>query len=108
MKIVKPGRPQKGWSKKFKCTGKGNGGGGCGAVLLVEEGDLYTTSSSHYDGSNDYYTTFTCVACGVRTDVEVPSGVKVHSSEQAWRAAKAKEEKARQENESAREDREGK
>jgi hypothetical protein len=77
MKIIKKGRPQKGWAGKFQCTGEGNGLGGCGAVLLVEEGDLYQTSSSSYDGSCDYFTTFKCACCGVETDVEVPSSVKV-------------------------------
>lgn len=77
MKVLKKGRPQKGWSQEFTCTGKGNGGGGCGATLLVSEGDLYTTSSHHYDGSSDYYTTFSCGACGVETDVDnVPSSVR--------------------------------
>jgi hypothetical protein len=70
MKVIKKGRPQKGWSKKYKCTGSGNGGGGCGAVLLVEEGDLFETSSGHYDGSTDYYTTFQCIECGVKTDIK--------------------------------------
>lgn len=69
MRVLKKGRPQKGRSKEFICTGKGNGGGGCGAKLLVSENDLYETSSSHYDGSTDYYTTFKCPECGVETDV---------------------------------------
>lgn len=76
MKVVKKGRPQKGWAKEFTCTGKGNGGGGCGAVLLVEEGDFYQTCRSFYDGSTERYTTFRCTECGVETDVEgVPSSV---------------------------------
>ena len=80
MKIIKKGRAQKGWSKEFKCTGNGNGGGGCGATLLVEEGDRYHTYSSHYDGSTETYTTFTCACCGVATDVNVPSSVNVRKS----------------------------
>lgn len=75
MKIVRPGRQQKGWAKEFECTGKGNGGGGCGAILLVEEGDLYATSNHSYDGSSDHFTTFKCKACGVQTDVSVPSNI---------------------------------
>ena len=70
MKVIKKGREQKGWAKEFTCTGDGNGGGGCGAVLLVECSDLYQTTSSHYDGSTDYYTTFRCSCCSVETDVE--------------------------------------
>jgi hypothetical protein len=74
MEVVKKGRPQKGWTSKFTCTGHGNGGGGCGAVLLVSEGDLYQTSSSCRD-ETDYFTTFCCCECGVETDVKVPSSV---------------------------------
>lgn len=70
MQILKPGRKQAGRSKKFTCTGNGNGGGGCGALLLVSEHDLYRTSSSHYDGSTDYYTTFCCPQCGCETDIK--------------------------------------
>ena len=79
MKIVKLGRKQKGWAKEFECTGKGNGDGGCGAILLVEEADLFATSSSHYDGSTDYYTTFKCISCGVLTDIpdgDVPGHIR--------------------------------
>lgn len=78
MRVLKKGRPQKGWATEAKCTGGGNGNGGCGALLLVEEGDLFETSSGHYDGSTDYYTTFKCPECGVLTDIKnVPSNVKV-------------------------------
>lgn len=69
MKVIKKGRFQKGWSKKYSCTGRGNGDGGCGAKLLVEADDLFQTSSSHYDGSNEYYVTFKCPECGVLTDI---------------------------------------
>lgn len=68
MKTIKKGRPQKGWSKKFTCTGKGNGGGGCGAILLVEQGDLFHTVSTALH-ETDYYITFQCCECGVLTDV---------------------------------------
>ncbi len=77
MKVLKKGRPQKGWTAEFICSGNGNGGGGCGAKLLVSEEDLYETSSSHYDGSTDYYTTFSCCDCGVETDVKVPGSVSL-------------------------------
>ncbi|MFC1644865.1 hypothetical protein ACFL08_02470 [Patescibacteria group bacterium] len=70
MKVIKKGRKQKGWSKEFTCTGAGNDGGGCGAVLLVSKGDIYKTSSHHYDGSSEYYNTFTCPCCKVETDIK--------------------------------------
>ncbi|KND51413.1 MAG: hypothetical protein ABA06_03845 [Parcubacteria bacterium C7867-001] len=69
MEVIKKGRKQRGWSKEFTCTGEGNGGGGCGAVLLVSQHDLYYTRSHHYDGSSDTYITFSCPDCGVETDV---------------------------------------
>lgn len=81
MYVTKQGRTQTGWAKEFTCTGKGNGGGGCGAKLLVCEGDLYQTHSSHYDGSTETYTTFRCCECKVQTDVVVPSSVAVRARE---------------------------
>jgi non-canonical (house-cleaning) NTP pyrophosphatase len=76
MKVLKEGSGQQGWSTKSTCTGKGNGGGGCKAELLVEEVDLYQTSLSDYLGDTDYFATYTCPECGVETDLEnVPSNI---------------------------------
>ena len=69
MKVIEKGRQQKGWSREFNCTGSGNGAGGCGARLLVEQGDVFETKSSHHDGSVDSYATFKCSECGVLTDI---------------------------------------
>ncbi len=68
MKIVKPGRDQQGWAREFKCTGKGNQDGGCGAVLLVERDDIFQTANSCM-GETDYFVTFRCMSCGVLTDI---------------------------------------
>ena len=68
MKILKKGREQRGWSVEAECTGEGNGLGGCGALLLVEEADLYKTSSSVRDEVT-IFITFKCSACGVETDL---------------------------------------
>jgi hypothetical protein len=68
MKVLKPGRAQKGWAKEYECTGKGNGNGGCGALLLVEQGDLFHTTQCARD-ETDYFVTFKCAACGVKTDI---------------------------------------
>ncbi|MBI4434955.1 hypothetical protein HY635_04065 [Candidatus Uhrbacteria bacterium] len=69
MKVIKKGRPQKGWTKELKCTGEGNGDGGCGAKLLVEEGDLFRTES-HALNETDYYITFRCPNCNALTDID--------------------------------------
>ena len=75
MKVLQPGRPQQGWSTEATCTGKGNGDGGCGARLLVEEVDLFATQS-HARDETDTYTTFECAACTVWTDISrVPRSV---------------------------------
>lgn len=52
MKVIKPGRSPDGWSAQRKCTGAGNNGGGCGAVLLVEAADLFITRAFERDGSD--------------------------------------------------------
>jgi hypothetical protein len=68
MKIIKEGRKQKGWSIEYTCTGHGNGNGGCGAVLLIEQPDLYKTFT-HCRDETDVHVTFTCAGCGVETDL---------------------------------------
>jgi hypothetical protein len=76
MKILKPGREQTGWSVEAACTGSGNGMGGCGAILLVEETDLFKTESSCRD-ERTTFETFRCAACGVLTDLKgVPEKIK--------------------------------
>jgi hypothetical protein len=89
MKVIKKGRKQKGWSKEFKCTGDGNGGGGCGALLLVEQADVYTTES-HCRDECDTYHTFQCSSCGVETDIKehVPFSAP---SKAKWLARRGKE-----------------
>lgn len=69
MELVKKGRKQGGWAEKFKCDGEGNEGGGCGAVLLVSQTDLYQTSRDSHD-ETEFFLTFCCPECGVETDVD--------------------------------------
>jgi hypothetical protein len=74
MVVIKAGRKQTGWAGEFVCTGKGYGGGGCGATLLVEEGDLHFTSTG-YGGETNRFIWFTCQFCQIATDIEVPHAV---------------------------------
>jgi len=76
MKVLKKGREQKGWAGEFRCTGAGNGDGGCNAMLLVEQADLFKTYHSDYTGDKDTYHTFRCSECGVNTDLKgIPGAV---------------------------------
>lgn len=69
MKILKPGTTE----HKRTCTGTGNDGGGCGAVLLVSRGDLFRTSRHCYgDEYPEYFITFKCPQCAVLTDTKFP------------------------------------
>ncbi len=72
MKVIEKGTGQKGWAQNHVCSGMGNGMGGCGAKLLVEQGDLFKTG-----GDEDSLITFECVECGVLTNLrEFPEHLK--------------------------------
>ena len=92
MKIIKKGRPQKGWSKLAICTGKGNGWGGCWSILRISREDLYSTCRYSAGEIDQYCTTFSCPNCGVETDVRVPGQIDAFLPERKnW--FKAREEK---------------
>jgi hypothetical protein len=65
MKLLKEGKAT---SKEVECTGEGNGNDGCGALLLLEEGDLFFTYS-HVKDETDRFISFRCLYCGVLNDV---------------------------------------
>ena len=76
MKILERGN---GWHLTVRCTGNGNGNGGCNSLLEISKEDIYVTSSSDYLGDVDYYYTITCPVCGIETDLkqnELPISVK--------------------------------
>lgn len=66
MKILEKSQ---GWNIEKRCTGIGNGGGGCNSLLLIEEHDIYVTSHIDMVGDTDYYYTFYCPVCGKETDI---------------------------------------
>ena len=76
MKVIEQGP---GWFYETRCTGNGNGGGGCNSLLHVEKNDIYTTSRTFIDGSTDYYYTFRCPVCHQETDIkesDVPASIR--------------------------------
>lgn len=80
MKVLEPGRVQKGWSVEATCSGAGHGGGGCQARLLVERGDLFRLRRSEMGGVTNYVS-FRCPECGANTDLassDNPEEVPAH------------------------------
>ena len=80
MKVLEKGRTQTGWAGEFRCSGDGNGRGGCGAKLLVEKGDLFITQSFVADETIRRLT-FMCPDCGVLTDIDSSNSsdrIKLH------------------------------
>ena len=67
MKVLEKGNPN-GWEIEQHCTGKDNGDGGCGAKLLVSEGDIKCNRIESSNGKI-YWFTFKCPECGVETDI---------------------------------------
>ena len=57
----------------YRCTGAGNGGGGCNAVLQVDESDLryWPGNSSDSWGGSESAVMFKCVCCGAVTDIPI-------------------------------------
>lgn len=97
MRVIEKGNPQTGWAKRFKCTGNGNGGGGCKALLLVEEGDIFQTQRNALS-ETDYFNTFKCQECGVLTDLPetefLPFKPKLNHKQ--WEAKRLREQKAKE------------
>ena len=54
MKVLQKGE---GWKLEIRCTGRGNGGGGCGSLLEIREEDIYNTYNYDYAGERDTYYT---------------------------------------------------
>lgn len=68
MEVIESGNGE--WSKNVRCTGTGNGGGGCGALLKINKSDLAHTTS-HARDETTHYATIKCVSCGAFTDVSI-------------------------------------
>lgn len=71
MKIIKPGKFGHTWAAEATCTGWGNSGKGCEAVLQVTRSDLRFFPQRPGDswGSKDAAVSFKCMCCGKLTDL---------------------------------------
>ena len=68
MKVILPGKAQI-WSMEVTCTGSGNGGFGCEALLEIELDDIFLTESGGMDDYTDIFHTFKCIQCNRLTDL---------------------------------------
>jgi hypothetical protein len=73
MKIIEPGKfgEENHWNMQHRCTGWGNGGKGCDALLEVDFEDLRYFAGVPGDtwGSRDPAVTFKCPCCSTLTDL---------------------------------------
>lgn len=80
MKVIKEGVPGGLWHPQVTCTGAGNGNHGCGAILELEESDLFHTQHTDYGGDTEHYITIECPCCSRWTDiqktVDIPYGIR--------------------------------
>jgi len=83
VKILEPAVDPNSWSQTCECTGKGNLNNGCGAKLLIEAGDVYTTYQTGRLATKTYKT-FRCCYCGAETDLDdVPDSIG-NSTKSSW------------------------
>ncbi len=88
MRILEKGP---GWDLKLRCTGKGNGDGGCGSLLLVEENDIYVKPHADYLGDIEYYYAVCCPVCGRETDIpdeDLPLSIRLKKLDEYKRSIK--------------------
>lgn len=81
MKVLrswKSGTPT--WSTTIVCTGLGGSKNGCGALLFVEQSDLFVTAHSglvHDEAIN--YVTVECCECEATTDIGMLSEIPLEN-----------------------------
>lgn len=74
MKVIKEGES---WSIQQTCSGIGINGSGCGAILEIEEDDIYAIvklidaeTPDFLYSQHDYCYTFRCPCCNIETEIK--------------------------------------
>ena len=76
MKVIKKGKPTEPWSpQELECEGSYNSTG-CGAILLVDEDDLFERILPHPNECDERVMSFRCPECGGTTDATNSDTVK--------------------------------
>lgn len=85
MKIIKEGKP---YSVDIICTGKGNGGKGCGAHLRADRSDLRWFEEQVFPWrTQPAAVTARCPSCGATTDIPEAEWPREHTKLTKWTSA---------------------
>lgn len=80
MKVLEAGKVGEKWTIQHRCTGWGNGDGGCNALLEVEYDDLRYYGGQEFPWRvSEPAVSFKCPCCGKLTDLGLndwPTGYK--------------------------------
>lgn len=80
MKVLRPGRN---YLLEHECTGWGNTGKGCGALLAVDRSDLrYYAGGGYMD--HDPAVSFKCICCGQVTDLGINDWPRNYTNLTKW------------------------
>ena len=86
MKVIRPGRD---YQLEHECTGWGNGGHGCGALLGISRDDLRYYAGGGYL-ERDPAVCFKCPCCGTVTDLGLNDWPGSPTTLAPWTSAWAK------------------
>jgi hypothetical protein len=86
MKIIEPGRLGETWTLRHSCTGWGNKGEGCNALLELELDDLrfFPGVPGESWGSRESAVSFKCPCCGRLTDLGLNDWPKGYHQLKRW------------------------
>jgi len=89
MKVLKPGRLGTTWTLEHTCTGWGNGGKGCQALLEITLDDLryFKGADTGSWGDSDPAVCFKCPVCGCITDLGINDTPRDKHKLTAWTSA---------------------
>lgn len=90
MKVLEPGtKTLLHWTIQHRCTGWGNSGNGCDALLEIEKTDLryFKGNDSPTWGGRDPAVTFKCPCCSTLTDIGVNDWPKDYRSLKAYHSS---------------------
>jgi hypothetical protein len=89
MKVLEAGKRGLEWTVQHRCTGWGNGGNGCEALLEVDKADLRYVEPIYAEswGGRDAAVNFKCPVCATVTDLGMNDWPKDYRNLTLWTKA---------------------